>query len=180
RVKVNYGTRRDQEGEGEGKEKGRELRRYPGGLLGDRDPPREARGAEVGSAERELQDAAVAARQVHCQGMRQGHSAVAESESLAEVFEGPKGLRADLVREDGFVRVPADGQGEGKAQGVGFVAVQDRGDAGQDLRLEGMDVAFPRPGPGLRVLEQRGQAPLLDNETCVEPSQFEGDRKSVV
>src|SRR5205809_4890416 len=38
-----------------------------------------------------------------------------------------------------------------------------------------MDVAFPCPGRGLRFLEQRGQAPLLDNETRVEPSQFEGD-----
>src|SRR5437879_6462324 len=38
-----------------------------------------------------------------------------------------------------------------------------------------MDVAFPRPGRGLRVVEQRGQAPLLDNETRVEPSEFERD-----
>src|SRR5947208_764295 len=56
-----------------------------------------------------------------------------------------------------------------------LVAAQDGREWGTDRRLEGRDVACPRPGRGLRLLEQRGQAPLLDNETRVEPSEFEGD-----
>src|SRR5207237_10807489 len=90
-------------------------------------------------------------------------------------LEGPEGLRGDRVREDGLVGVAADRQGEGQTQDVGLVAAEDGREAGQDLRLERMDVAFPRPGRGVRVLEQRGQAPLLDNETRVEPSDVEGD-----
>src|SRR5205807_6020918 len=42
------GARRGPESEGRGREDGLDLRRYPGRLLGDRDAPREARGAEIG------------------------------------------------------------------------------------------------------------------------------------
>src|SRR5213594_2105503 len=65
---------------------------------------REKPGAEVASAERELQHAPVAAYQVDGEGMRHRHASVAEQEGLIELLDVPEGLRPDLVREDRVVQ----------------------------------------------------------------------------
>src|SRR5207249_10768721 len=77
-----------------------------------------------GSAEGELEHAAVAAHEVDGQGVWHRHPAVAEPEGLIELLDRPQGLRAEFVREDGVIRVPADRQGQGKAEGIRFLPRQ--------------------------------------------------------
>src|SRR2546430_2477505 len=152
-----------------------DLRRYPGRLLGDRDASREARGAEVASAERELQDAPVAAHQVDGEGMRHRHASVAEPEGLIELLNAPEGLRPDLVREDRVIRLAADGERQGQAERVRLVPRQDRGESGQGLRVERMKVPFPGAACRFRLSEELGEALFLDDEARVHAAQFEGD-----
>src|SRR3989454_1414461 len=171
----NHGTGRGPEGEGRGREDGLDLRRYPGRLLGDRDASREARGAEVASAERELQDAPVAAHQVDGEGMRHRHASVAEPEGLIELLNAPEGLRPDLVREDRVIRLAADGERQGQAERVRLVPRQDGGESGQGLPVERMEVPFPGAACRFRLAEGLGEALLLDDEARVHAAKLEGD-----
>lgn len=143
--------------------------------MGDRDAPREARGAEVGSAEGDLEHAAVAAHEVDGQGVRHRHPAVAEPEGLIELLDRPQGLRAKLVREDGVVRVPADRQGQRKPEGIRFLPRQDGREPGQGLRVERMEVPLPRAARRIGLSEQPGEALLFDDQAGVQTAQFQRD-----
>ena len=99
----------------------------------------------------------------------------AEPEGLIELLDRPQGLRAELVREDGFIRVPTDPQGQREAEGIRFLPSQDGRETGQGLGVERMEVPLPRAARRIGLSEKAGEAFRLDHEAGVQAPQFQGD-----
>src|SRR5438552_3436785 len=100
---------------------------------------------------------------------------VLEPEGLTKLLDRPQGLRAELVREDGVIRVPADRQGQRKAEGIRFLPRQDGREPGQGLRVERMEVPLPRAARRIGLSEQPGEALLFDDQAGVQTAQFQRD-----